>query len=370
MRIDFSELEAYLDNMHTIGGGPGSDTIVLINGECAYRHHFGFENVEKQIPISGKERVNIYSCSKVITCVAAMQLFEKGLFKLNDALSDYIPEYKKISVADGDNIRPAKSPILLEHLFTMSAGFSYNVNSPSIRHIKEHTPECPTVEIAKGLAQDPLCFDPGTRWQYSLCHDILAAVVEIISGQPFAEYVEEHIFKPLGMTQSTFMLSDSELDTIATQYMYNKEKQAPCDCGKAIYAYKFGSAYASGGAGGISTCEDYAKFLEALRVGDIILGKDTIELMATDRLTASQRETYNIASNYGYGLGIRCKSAILNNDITDFGWGGAAGAAAFVDKVHGFTLFILQHMLGSPNPNCRSMLPILVRKAIRNAKSC
>lgn len=370
MRIDFSELEAYLDNMHTIGGGPGSDTIVLINGECAYRHHFGFENVEKQIPISGKERVNIYSCSKVITCVAAMQLFEKGLFKLNDALSDYIPEYAKMSVADGDNIRPAKSPILLEHLFTMSAGFSYNVNSPAICNVKKQTPECPTVKVAKELAQDPLSFDPGMRWQYSLCHDILAAVVEIISGQPFTEYVQEHIFDPLGMTQSTFMLPDTELDSIATQYKYNKETKKPDDCGKAIHSYKIGSAYASGGAGGISTCEDYAKFLESLRVGDIILGKETIDLMATDRLTDSQRNTYLNASSYGYGLGIRCKSSVLDNDITDFGWGGAAGSAAFVDKVHGFTLFILQHMLSSPNSSCRNELPILVRRAIRNAKGC
>lgn len=365
MKLDFSELKEYLDNMPTIGGGPGSDTILLLNGECLFRHQVGFENLEKQEPMTGKERVNIYSCSKVITCVAAMQLFEKKLFRLEDALSDYIPEYAKMSVIDGETIRPAKSPILIENLFTMSAGFSYDVNSPGIRWVKQHLPDCSNIDIAKGLAQDPLHFDPGTRWQYSLCHDILATVVEVISGQPFAEYVKEHILSPLGMTETTFMLPDSDLDTIATQYSYDKTLKKPCDCGKAIYAYKFGPKYASGGAGGISTCEDYAKFLEALRVGDIILGKDTVDFMATDRLTPPLRDTYGVAQGYGYGLGIRCKSSVLDNDITDFGWGGAAGAAAFVDKVHGFTLFTLQHMLHSPNPACRAQLPIIVRKILR-----
>ena len=363
MKLDFSELAAYLDALPSRGGWPGNDILVMFNGEPVFRHQAGFSDLEAGKPMTGKERVNLYSCSKIATCVAALQLFEKGLFKLDDALADYMPEFADMKVLEDGKERPAAGPIRIWHLFTMTAGFSYDVNSPSIAAYRKENPACPTREFIRALADDPLHFDPGTRWNYSLCHDVLAAFVEVLSGQCFADYAHDHIFGPLGMADTTFLMPDSELGTIAPQYRYNAETKKPVFCGPTIQPYKFGSEYASGGAGAISTCEDYIKLLEALRVGDVILKKETIDLMTTDRLTDKTRPTFwnNV---YGYGLGVRCKSTVLPDGDSDFGWGGAAGALAVIDRGYGFTIMLVQHMLSAPDPALRWNTVPMVRDAL------
>ena len=200
----------------------------------------------------------------------------------------------------------------------------------------------------RNLASEPLCFEPGAQWNYSLCHDVLAAVVEVISGVRFGEYVKQNIFDPLGMKNSTFLLPEEEVEGLAAQYRFNAELGVPVNCGKQIQTYKLGSEYESGGAGCISTAEDYIKFLEALRVGDVILKKETIQLMATDRLNDAQKATY-WDQDWSYGLGLRCPKE--NGKTTDFGWGGAAGAFLAVDIPNGLTLYYAQHMLSSPYNN-------------------
>ncbi len=363
-KLDFSELAAFLDTLPSRGGWPGNDILVMFKGEPVFRHQAGFVDLEAGKPMTGRERVNLYSCSKIATCVAALQLFEKGLFKLDDPLADYLPEFADMKVLEENgSTRPAKGPIRIWHLFTMTAGFSYAVNSPSLAAYRAKNPACPTREFIRALADDPLHFDPGTRWNYSLCHDVLAAFVEVLSGELFADYAHDHIFAPLGMADTTFLMPDSELDTIAPQYRWNPELKKPVFCGPTIQPYKFGPEYASGGAGAISTCEDYIKLLEALRVGDVILKKETIDLMTTDRLTEATRPTF-WNQVYGYGLGVRCKSAILPDGGSDFGWGGAAGALAVIDRECGFTLMLIQHMLASPDGALRWGTVPLIRKAV------
>ena len=362
-KFDFSELAAYLDQLPSLGGWPGNDLLVMFKGEPVFRHQAGFADVEAGKPMTGRERVNLYSSSKIATCAAALQLFEKGLYKLDDPLADYMPEFADMKVLEDGQTRPAKGPIRIWHLFTMTAGFSYAVNSPSIAAYRKESQACPTREFIRRLANDPLHFDPGTRWNYSLCHDVLAAFVEVLSGQLFADYTRDHIFAPLGMADTTFLMPDSELGTIAPQYRWDAETKKPVFCGPTIQPYKFGSEYASGGAGTISTCEDYIKLLEALRVGDVILKKETIDLMTTDRLTDETRPTFwnNV---YGYGLGVRCKSAILPDGESDFGWGGAAGSLCVIDRTHDFTIMLVQHMLSSPDGTLRWNTVPLVRKVV------
>jgi CubicO group peptidase (beta-lactamase class C family) len=361
--LDFTNLANYLDSLPSLGGWPGSDCLVMLNGEPVFRHQAGLADIEAGKPMTGCERVNLYSCSKIATCTAALQLFEKGLYKLDDPLADYMPEFADMKVLEDGKARPAKGPIRIWHLFSMTAGFSYDMNSPSLVACRKENPSCPTREFIRYLADDPLHFDPGTRWNYSLCHDVLAALVEVLSGQLFADYVRDHIFSPLGMTKTTFLMPDSELGTIAPQYRWNSEMKKPVFCGSAIQPYKAGAEYASGGAGCISTCDDYIKFLEALRVGDVVLKKETIDLMTTDRLTEVTRPTFwNNA--YGYGLGVRCKSAILPDGGTDFGWGGAAGSLCVIDREYGFTIMLIQHMLSSPDGALRWNTVPLVREAV------
>jgi len=202
-------------------GLQGYDLIVYKDGKCVYRKFDGYSDIENKVPMNGKERYNIYSCSKPITATAALQLWEKGLFSLEDKLADYMPEFSRMTVKTDDGIKKAENPILIKHLFEMTAGFSYDVNSPSLKKCYEETNgKCPTREAMKYLAKEPLLFEPGDRWHYSLCHDVLAALVEVISGEKFEIYVKKNIFDKVGMKDTTFMLPESELSTIAEQYRF------------------------------------------------------------------------------------------------------------------------------------------------------
>ena len=334
-------------------GVPGFDLAVYKDGECIVRYANGYSDLENKIPISGNERYYIYSCSKPITCVAAMQLWEKGLFSLDDKLSDYMPEFRDMNVLTENGIKKAENPILIEHLFTMRAGFDYNVYSPSMQKgIEETNGRCPTREMMKYLAQEPLLFEPGERYEYSLCHDVLAALVEVISGEKFETYVKKNIFDVLGMNDSTYIITEKEKETVIPLYRFDEETKKAINENKVNW-YTPGPEYASGGAGCISTVDDYMKFLEAIRKGDIILKKETIKLMSTPRYT-NEEEIDWINYPYGYGLGLR---APLEKGIhKDFGWGGAAGAFLAVDIENGISIFHVQHMLCSPNQEMRGRI--------------
>lgn len=330
-------------------GIPGYDVLVCKDGKQIFRHWNGYSDRENKIPMNGKERYYIYSCSKVITCAAALQLWEQGKFQLTDKLSDYMPEFAEMTVKTEEGLKKAEKPILIHHLFEMTAGFTYAVRSPNLMLAREETGgRCPTREVMKYLAKDPLLFEPGTRWNYSLCHDIIAALVEVISGQLFNDYVTEHIFKPLGMTHSTFILPEEEKKDLAQLYRAD-EQTGEINNFNHVNSYILGSEYASGGAGCVSTVEDYSKFLEGMRQGKV-LKPETVKLMSTNRLTEEQLKTFTL-STHGYGLGVRCPK---NDLVTEFGWGGAAGAYLAIDLPHNLTVYYAQHVLLSPNRPLRS----------------
>ena len=337
-------------------GVPGFDLAIYKDGECILRYMNGYSNIENKVKMNGKERYNIYSASKVITCTAALQLWEKGLFSLEDKLSDYMPEFEEITVKIEDGIKKTDKPILIKHLFEMTAGFNYACYSPSLKKCIEETDgRCPTREAMKYLAKEPLQFEPGERWEYSLCHDVLAAFVEVVSGEKFEDYVKKNIFDVLGMKDSTFMLPDNEIETITPQYKFVDDKAV--NIGKPIHNFKIGTEYASGGAGGISTVDDYIKFLEGLRTHKL-LKPETLKLMTTDRLSEGQRETYTVKGTHGYGLGVRCPRE--DRIRIDFGWGGAAGAYLAIDQTNNLSIYLGMHILSSPTQGIRSILHRLI----------
>ena len=355
----FAQTKALCDQFLKLGI-PGFDLIVYKDGECVLRHMGGYADPENKVPMTGKEKYHIYSCSKLFTCVAAMQLWEKGMFSLEDDLADYLPAFREMMVKiKGGGTRKAEKPIKIHHLFEMTAGLNYNLQTQKLQeYYKACDGRCPTVELVNEIAKTPLEFEPGEGWRYSLCHDVLAALVEVLSGQKFESYVKEHIFDPLGMVHSDFVHPIEDWEGFARQYRY----QAATGVYQSwwINTYRPGREYASGGAGCVSTVEDYIKFLEALRLGDVILKKETIAFMATDRLTEQQREMYTYgSSSTGYGLGMRTPRQ--DPKRTEFGWGGAAGAFASVDPVNNITLYYAQHVLQSPNRPLRAWLYDAVR---------
>ena len=327
---------------------PGTDLVVYQGGKCVFRYMTGYSDLENKVPMTGQERCYIYSCSKVITCTAALQLWEKGLFSLDDRLSDYMPEFARMTVRTESGERPAERPILIRHLFGMSAGFSYDTRSPHLEECRRDTDgRCPTREAMKYLAKEPLLFEPGEGWKYSLCHDVLAALVEVLSGERFGEYVKKHIFDVADMPRSTFLLPEEELDTMAPQYVWRDG--ASDRLRSKVVVYKLGSEYESGGAGGISTVDDYIRFLECLRTGKL-LKPETVALMQTNHATPLQlqqfHETFDPKKTHGYGLGVRTPG--FDPRYTDFGWGGAAGAFLAIDTEHEMSLYFGTHLHQSP----------------------
>ena len=335
-------LDAYLDM-----GVPGYDVMVCQNGACVWRRQGGYADLRNGIPMQGNEQFNLYSCSKPVTVTAVMLLHEKGLFQLDDPLSEYLPEFADMQVKTAQGIRPVKTPITLRHLFSMQAGFNYDVHTPALEKAREDTRGlCPTREAIRYLAEQPLSFEPGTQYGYSLAHDVLAAVAEVISGQRYEDYVKQAIFEPLGMKHSSFLLSCRERAEIAPQYCYDPYSGKAVECGRDNQ-YILGAQYASGGAGLVSTMEDYMRFLEALRTGRLFERRETLDRMLTDQLSESSRKTYGFRAHHGYGLGMRCPYPGLK--ATDFGWDGTAGAFAAVDRTRDLSFFYVQHLLESPN---------------------
>lgn len=355
---------------------PGVDCIVCKNHEILFRYFTGMSDLENRKPVIGKELYIIFSMTKMLTCVSALQLLEKGAYTLDDPVSQYLPEFEKMKIADAEfDVEAAakiasgealgegtalgvdcyaENPITVRHLFTMGAGLDYNLNSEPIVKARAEGKKT-TREYVKAISETVLGFEPGTRFRYSLCHDVLGALVEVWSGQKLGDYMQEHLFEPLGMNNTFFGVpKDGETRSrMAARYTYDENrmpKRLPLEC-----VFNFSEEYQSGGAGLISCTEDYALFLDALacggvgKTGERILNTETVKLMGTNQLSGKPLEDFDkMRPGYGYGLGVRTH---LKPDVSgslspvgEFGWDGAAGAFSMVDLGNGLSLTYFQQI--------------------------
>lgn len=343
-------------------GAPGCSLMVYKDHKELYRGKAGYNDTETKKAIEYSDIVNLYSSSKVMTCTAMLKLVGSGKVLFTDPLYNFIPEFKDIKVCDtaGDGtrfLRDPKRPITILDLFTMSAGLDYALSSEPILKVREKTNgRCPTVETITALAQKPLLFDPGEHYNYSLCHDVLGAVIEIVSGMSFGEYMKKNIFDPLEMNDTCFKLNDEQQTRLMCQYYYNNEKQKVEKISTAC-EYKLGDDYESGGAGIFSKLEDSVVFADALACGGIgrngerIIGEHMLSLMRENQLESTRYAEFAHAG-YGYGLGVkthmdRAKS-LHPSPIGEFGWGGAGGTMMLIDPVNHLSVFYVQHMLNTP----------------------
>jgi len=332
-------------------GVPALDVVIYHQGKEVYREMRGVRD-EKGTPLQGNERYNIYSCSKVVTVAAALQLLQQGKIRLTDNLADYIPAFADARVGVDGDTKKAENKITLFHLFTMTSGIQYLYDHPQIIKAQKDTDgKCPTVKAMDYIAKIPLLFEVGESWKYGFNHDVLAAVVEVVSGMTFGEYVKRNIFDVCGMTDSTFLLPDDNLDSVCAQYSYDEASNTYLNVGRRVHYYKLGSAFESGGAGMISTVQDYIRFLEGMRTHKLI-SPETTALMNQNHLVGKEQTTACWVENgYGYGLGVR--TPLDGSKRTDYGWGGAAGAFCAVDPHNQITVFFAQHVLGSPSRRYR-----------------
>ena len=374
--MDFTKLKETLDRIISVHNANSVDCIVYKEHEMIFRYFSGLSDVENNKEMNGNELYLIFSMTKMLTCTAALQLWEKGKYELSDYVSKYLPEFSEMKISsrelgcgNASNITTgnvigetlddtsdgyAKNQITIKDLFTMGAGLDYDLQDYALTQAIANGKKT-TRELVGAMSEKILGFEPGTRFRYSLCHDVIGALVEIWSGQTLGEYMREHIFNPLEMKNTFFGVPKDKtlFEKMSARYIYDENrnlKRLPLEC-----PYNLSERYESGGAGLTSCTEDYALFLDALACGGVskngnrILKPQTVKLMRTNHLNKKQLEDfYDIRPGYGYGLGVRTH---INKEISgslsslgEFGWDGAAGAFSMVDSDNKLSLTYFQHI--------------------------
>ena len=340
--MDFSKLTSLIDTMPK-RGIPFFELIVTKDGKEVYNRKIGYSNESKSKPFNKDDLYWLFSSTKVITCVAAMRLIDEGKLNLNDPVSKFLPNYSSLTVRlPNGEIKKCETVMTVEHLFTMTGGIGPDHESKKILQPLIDK-EASTVELANFYATIPLYFEPGTRYQYGFCHDVLGAVVEVASGMRLSDFVHRYILDPLGMKNTGYRPNEEQKKRFASAYRYDNSN------GTSIMIptenpYALTKNYDSGGAGLFSCGEDYIKLVSALANGGItssgyrLLSEDSIKLMETNRLCKEALSDFVNGRLHGYGWGL-CGRVHINpvfslskSSIGEFGWDGAGGCFAAIDR--------------------------------------
>jgi CubicO group peptidase (beta-lactamase class C family) len=358
--MDFSSLNDYLDSLDVDFGLPGCDCSVYLGHREVYRHQAGYKDLETKVKASDDDLYLIYSATKVATCTGILQLVEAGKLSLDEPVTKYFPEFGSQGVKQGEKVVPYSSvtQATIEDLMTMSGGLNYNMSPPDGAFPKAKG----TVAIIREFLQfAPLDFAPREHFQYSLCHDVLGGIIELVSGQKYSDYIRSHITEPLGM-KDFYMSPEPEIQgRISTLYnftsgWYNTEKRSvfvPIDT--QTFRNSAEAVYESGGGGAITRVSDYVLLADALAnsgegaKGVRILKSETVENMRKNRLEGQRLDDFHKMGmeGYGYGLGVRTliDTETSKRPLGEFGWNGAAGAYFLADPSKGLAVFYAQHTL-------------------------
>lgn len=352
-RID-STLKVLVDS----GRIAGVSALVFEKGQEVYFNAFGYADREANVPFDRSTLVRIFSMTKPVTGVALMQLYEKGLFQLDDPLEKYAPEFANMKVYAGKDasgkimFEAPKRPITIRDLTRHTAGFASGNHEDlgaQVREADVMNKENTLEQMAKKLAALPLAFHPGAEWSYGICVDVQAFLVERLSGKPFDQYVKENIFSPLAMNATRYVPED--MKRLAAVYSRGEDGQlsrVPDSLANAFNGQEW--PLKPGGYGLTSSIDDYMRFAQMLvndgTLGPVTLLKpETVKLMATNHLADSVTKRMWLPSKGQVGFGIDFAvrlnppaSAEENNGVVgEFFWDGAASTLFWVDPVNDLT---------------------------------
>lgn len=362
--MNFQPLRDFLDYYLPMLGIPGSDTCIYRNHEEIFRYQSGYDSLRYRTPVRDNALYHMYSITKVSTCVAATQLIERGEILTSDPVYAYFPEFRDINVKvtnpDGSvDIRPAKKPLLIQHLLTMTGGLNYDIRRPALLDARERTGgRCPTLDMVRAMARDPFEFEPGTGFMYSLCLDVIGGIVELVSGVRFGEYLRDNLFHPLGMYRTSFGIDDEKRAMLATQYEYDSLNKRAVEIPIDKNDYNFGPEYESGGAGLISCVDDQILLADALanygvgKNGNRILSRFGVDLMRANAMVGDLEHSFNVdqyRGGYGYGYGVRTRIKGSDGNLApegEFGWDGARLSYMSCDPANRLAVFHAEHMGG------------------------
>lgn len=329
----------------------GGSLMIIKDGEEVFYHEDGYADIENRIPVKRDSIFRLYSMSKPVTATAVMILMEQGKIDLYDPVSKYIPGFRNQKVAVKEKLVATQRDVTLKDLLSMTAGLVYGGEGLAgekteelFEKIKDRLysdSSMSTLEIADCLGKCPLAFQPGVSWEYGTSADVLGAVIEVVSGKTFGAFLKDEIFAPLGMTDTGFWVPEEKRARLVKTYTDDGHG------GLALYTQNHlgimqkmdkKPTFESGGAGLVSTIDDYAKFTDMLMNGGIhagvrILRPRTVRFLTTATLNSQQQsgmQYWNTLSGYSYGNLMRvltdCTQSGDMGSLGEYGWDGWLGA--------------------------------------------
>lgn len=363
----------------------GFVTCVARRGQVAHFEACGSQNLENKTPMSLESIFRIYSMTKPITSMALMMLYEESLFNLTDEVNRYIPAFRDVKVLGEDgNLATPLRPMTVQDLLRHTAGLSYGgyaeTHLPVDKLYDEagiFTNEITLTEAISRLAELPLAFHPGTKWHYSVATDVVGYLVEMLSGMSLADFMQEKIFAPLGMTDTTFEIEPSKVHRFCTLYGKTPDSDFGVLDLPESSEYLSPVALHSGGGGLVSTTSDYLKFAQCiLNKGELngahLLAPKTVELMTSNHLTfnllpiAFEGSVPMMGTGFGLGFSVTldvAQNAVLGS-VGEHGWGGYAETYFWIDPQEDLIAILMTQYLPSQTYPIRKEFRTAVYQAL------
>ena len=370
---------------------PGLLVAIVRDDRLAWFETFGWRDVEAGRAVEPDTIYRIYSMTKPITTVAALMLYEEGRFQLDDPVAKFIPAFAGTRVFDGGDAEsfttvPLARPITVHDLMVHTSGLTYGFQHEHAvdalyrdRAVEFNANVGPLAELVDAAAAQPLVFQPGTRWNYSVSTDVLGRLVEIWSGVPLDAFFDERIFAPLGMRDTGFHVREGEANRLASNYVQAEDRGLRLAEPAAGSRFLEPAVTLSGGGGLVSTAADYLRFMRMLRgrgtlEGARILGRKCAELMTMNHLPGDladmgrPRFAEMPFAGIGFGLGVSvlldpARARILGSP-GEYAWGGMASTAFWVDPAEDMMVLLLTQLMPSSAWPIRRELRVLTYQAL------
>ncbi|MBB3644509.1 CubicO group peptidase (beta-lactamase class C family) [Rhizobium sp. BK619] len=388
-----ARLKRWMQRYADTGRWPGGAVLIARHGELAFFDCAGHADVEAKRPWQRDLIARIYSMTKPVTAVALMMLYEEARVHLDDPVEAYLPEFKnrQLLIPDAttlDQTVPVKTKMTIRHLLTHTSGLSLFTN-PGILG-EAYAKEKLGLALAYGgldkmvrrIAELPLEWEPGTKWQYSTGLDVIGRIVEVVSGTTLDKYFATRIFEPLGMTDTGFSVPGSEISRFPPLYEAMAGGMALQEAPE-VSEWRQGKVDTFCGGGGlVGTIDDYWRFAEMLRAGgelngERILSPRTLRLAACNHLPGDlaslAAEVWSETQFDGVGFGLLGSvvldpaKAQISAQVGDYGWGGAAGTFFWVSPVDDMVVILFTQLLPSSAIPVRKELRALVHGALTGA---
>ncbi|WP_260928001.1 serine hydrolase domain-containing protein [Novosphingobium sp. 9] len=376
-----AHVEAVVARWVGTGHFPGLVASLGLPGQPTQFVARGMQAFTDGTPMSADSLFRIYSMTKPITGIMAMQLIAEGRLGLDQPLAEILPEYAQMQVQnqyDGSitALHPAPRAITIRQLLTHTSGLGYSivqkgpiaalmrrqglvpgqVTRISLPGLDWGTPVPGLEAFAQRLAKVPLVADPGTAWHYSMGLDLMGRVIEVVTGQRFDAFLRERLFAPAGMASTSFQVSPRDAHRLTTNYGVVAGHLVPIDPGETS-VFLSAPAFPFGGSGLVSSPRDYDRFLRLLAQGGMLDGRRILSEQAVRVGTSNllppgvPLPVIDGAPRSGFGAGGRVG---LGAEAGIFGWSGAAGTVAMVDMVHGYRSQLFAQFMP---PNALGLLP-------------